>query len=421
MNIVIIGASFAGIACALEARNLYPQASIKVFEASDQLTYFPSSLQWNLRSQLKDFDPIFWKNIAELEAVDIQVIFNRPVTNIHPLDKTIETSEELISYDKLVLAMGASSDSNAIDGASQAGVFSLKTLKQGREAFKSIQKAQEIAIIGGGPIGIEMAEACLRQGKKVRLYEAGPYLDYKQFDPEFGSSLEENMRTQGIDIHLNRQIKKIETGLVIDGQANDLVLLGLNFRANSQLLEGLLDLHIDGRVKVNDDLSTSDPDIFAVGDMAYLPNQDLQAYTPLVSTAIRSGQMAAFNLLFSHQPFPPLIRMLGFRHFGNFRISVGQLESELAQPKSALVTHYQADGLRLKMVWARATGRLLGLQAESKDNCLALGNDMVTAISQGMTDHDLALRPFIFAPQEERLGLALHQACLEAWKARVMP
>ena len=425
MNIVIIGASFAGLACAIEARSLYPQAEIDVLEASDKIAYFPSSFQWNVKSGQEEFEASFWKDKKELEAADIQLHLQTKVLAIHPKKKSIQTERGEYSYDRLVLAMGAGSDSTYIKGTDQSGVYSLKTWKQGKAAFEALKEAGSVAIIGGGPIGIEVAEACLAQGKEVSLFEAGPYLDFKQFDADFSQTLEGTMKTQGAHLYLDSRVQAIhkehgQLNIQLDQAtlAADLVLLGVNFRPNSKILEGVLDLHMDGRVKVFDDLSTSDPHIFAAGDLAYLPCRQEEAYTPLVSTAIRSGQIVARNLFHSQQAFPPLIRLLGFHHFGLYRLSVGLLESELRLGQESLVSRYQTEDLELKLIWEKESGVILGLQVQSKSNCLALGNEMVLAIRQGLSDRDLALREFIFAPQEERLGLALHQACLEAWKGR---
>lgn len=426
MKIIIIGASFAGLACALEARSLYPQAQIAVFEATDQLAYFPSSLQWSLRRQDQAFTSSHWKTAEELAQAGIELYLGQPVDELDPEKQTIGSQGQVYSYDKLVLAMGASSDSTLIEGSRSQRVASLKTWQQGQEAFRGIQEAQRVAIVGGGPIGIEASQTCLALGKQVQLFEAGPYLDFKQFDQDFTEDLSQRMLDQGLDLHINERIESIkEEGqdlLLTSKQGTyeaDYVILGVNFRANSQLAAGLLDLHVDGRIQVDPYLKSSDPNIFAVGDLAYLPSLQEEAYTPLVSTAIRSGQVAAANLLFDQEAFPPLIRLLGFRHFGLYRISVGLLESEVQDPKELLVSHFQDAGLAIKSLWDRPTGRLLGLQAQSEDNCLALGNDVVTAIRHGLSDQDLAMREFIYAPQEERLGLALHQAFLQARKERL--
>ncbi|MBP2624279.1 NAD(P)/FAD-dependent oxidoreductase [Streptococcus oricebi] len=424
MKIIIIGASFAGVACAMEARKLYPQAQITVLEAGEEVAYIPNSLAWSLASG-RTFNPQNWSSQENLRALEIDLHLTCSVLSLDLNHKSLETSRGSFNYDRLVLAMGARSESNLIKGAKQNKVLGLKSFQQGQQAFSAIQEAQRIALVGGGPIGIEMSEACLKLGKEVKLFEEGPWLDFKQFDAPFTESLLTKMEEAGLDLYLNERVLAIEEqGANLSLETNrgrysaDLVLLAVNFRSNSQLLTNLLDLHLDGRVLVDSYLRSSAKDIFAVGDLAYLPTQQTEAYTPLISTAIRTGQVAAWNLLGPRLALPPLLRLVGYQHFGLYRLSVGLIEEEILD-QQAVHLHLQKEReLLLQTIWSRESGVLLGLQAMGEKNCLALGNLALAAIRGKRRAEDLVLDEFLFAPQDEALGYYLHQAALAVMRER---
>ena len=431
MKIVVIGASFAGLACALEARHLYPKAEIVVLEAGQNTAYIPNGLHWKLRGRIDELKEALWQPFDDWAAAGLDLRLGHRVTRINPASKTLQVDRQgqvqEITYDKLVLAMGSSPRSDYIKGSNAHGVLTIKDLEHSQQAVGILERAQKVAIVGGGPIGIEASETCLRLGKQVSLYEAGPHLDFKHCDRDFVAPLEEKMQAAGLDLHLQERVEELVShgtaGLVVQTskgqQAVDAVILGVNFRANSQLLEGLCDLELDGTVRVNDYLQTSQPDIFAVGDLAHLSHLQEATYQPLINTALRTGRLAAFNLLAPHLAFPARVRLVGFQHFGLYRLSVGMTEEEAGFQMEVRVTKVCKQGLTLKLVWQAKTGQLLGLQCLSEQNGLLLGNLAALSIRKQVTDEELAMQEFLFAPYEDSFGLALHEGALAAMKERV--
>lgn len=181
-----------------------------------------------------------------------------------------------VKYDKLVLATGASQVSLGINGNDLRGIYRIKNLNEGLEVNQrlDLNNVKNVAIIGGGYIGIEVAEAIQKRGKHVTIYDANPHLMMSHYDEPFGRLVEERLREKGIDLCLEEEVQsyvgksgRIDQIITDRGKySTDMAILTMGFLPNTSLGRFHLELYTNGAYIVNEYQQTSDPDIYAVGD-----------------------------------------------------------------------------------------------------------------------------------------------------------
>lgn len=435
MKIVIIGASFAGLSAALKVAQLYPDAEVLVLDRQDKLAYIPNSLNWGLRKgQKEDWDYRFFEQ-AQLEEAGIVLCLNQPVVGVDSDRQRVhlaDGSEE--SYDRLILATGSTQQSSYIEGSDLPGVLMSKDYAHSVSARRVLEKAERIAVIGAGQIGIEASETYAAMGKVVHLFEAQKSLDFKLYDQELLTPLEDSIREAGVQIHCQERVQRIEAveeGLRVIGLTKevtvDAVMLCAGFRPNTQFLEGLPILAEDRTVRVDSYLQTPLPSIFAVGDMVQLQLLDDKdfSYLPLINTALKTGEIAAYNLIEPRYQLPLSVRLVSGCHFGWYRTAIGLTAEEAALYEDISVVDYQAPFcvrdrslLRIRLIVAAATGRILGAQALSQRDCTTLFQALVYPMAEQKTDRDLAFQDFLFTAGEVELFYHLHKVLLKSLDQR---
>ena len=182
MQIVIVGGSFAGMSCALTAARLYPNAEIKVIDKQATVGFIPSGLNLKLNGEIKDLAEAYFLTEKEYLMAGIQLLREQEVTAIYPDTQTVETihsngDKQVITYDKLVLAMGSKQSSVLVSHLNDERIVSTKEYHYAQEADRIIEAAQHIAVIGGGQIGMEASQALVNANKQVSLIEANETLE----------------------------------------------------------------------------------------------------------------------------------------------------------------------------------------------------------------------------------------------------
>lgn len=430
MQIVIVGASFAGLSAALKAVQLYPEASVVVLDRQDKLAYIPNSLNWSLKEG-KAFQDYRFFCQEDLEAAGVTCHLHHQVVSLDATRQAVVLADgSRISYDKLILATGSTQESSYIEGSDLPGVLMSKDYANSLEARTVLNEAESIAIIGAGQIGIEASETYAGLGKKVYLFEANPSLDFKIFDGEMLVPLEEAMLAKGIQIAYQQRVQKIEaseTGLRVITPSQtvtvDAVMLCAGFRPNTHFLDQWPILAPDRTVEVDAYLRTTLPHVFAVGDMLRLPLLDDRdmSYMPLINTALKTGELASYNLFEPRYPLPLSVRLVSGYHFGWYRTAIGLTADEASLYERISVVDYQAPfsirdqrPLVIRLVVVQDTGRLLGAQALCQRDCSSLLQALVYPMAEKKTDADLAFQDFLFTAGEMELFYHLHQVLLQS-------
>lgn len=377
MNIIIVGASFSGLSAAIKARQLYPQASVRVIERRSTLPDLPNSF-WS-RKETGSIESMKMFEEEKVRRAGIELSLGTEVVTIKPEKQLVVLSHGgTLSYSHLILAMGSTQESSYIKGSHLPRVFTCKDVDNRPMAQDFLAATERVAIIGAGQIGIEASETYLQQGKTVYLFEANVSLDFKFFDSQMLDPLRKSLEDKGIQFFCQQRVKAIEEsegGLVVVASEQrvevDAVLLCAGFRPNTKLLADLPVLALDGTVKVDSYLRTPLPKIWAVGDLIALPLLEAAnlSYNPLINSALRTGALVAYNLVQPRYQFPSTTYLVACYQYGWYRTAIGLTAEEASLYHDISVVDYQApfslsnqNPIYMRLIVLAKTGRILGLR-----------------------------------------------------------
>lgn len=435
LEIVIIGASFAGLSSALTVKKLNPNTKVAIIDRQETVGFIPSSINRILKGKMSQLTEKNLITQQQLEDAGIELLLGQEVQSIDSNQKQVNLDKNTtIPYDKLILAMGSVQTSKRIEGADHTGVLTTKTLAESRHSQQALKEADHILIVGGGQVGLEAADAYTTRGKQVTIVESFDELAFKSFDSEMITELEKRMTAQGVRIYKNQQAESIqanENNLITLTSQNlelisDCVLLAINFRPNTKLVEKILDCHLDNTLEVDDYLRTSDPDIYATGDLIRVPylNTKSHYYLPFISHAIVTGRIAAMNALGYSEPLEPFARIVGAQLFGLYIASAGLTEEEaqLYHETTTTIDRQETEDqsvITVKLITEKSSGRILGGQVSSETNILPIIDTLATAIKGHLTDRDLTLQDYLYYAMDQTMTSALHETAFLSYQKRL--
>lgn len=421
MKVVIIGASYAGIAAALEVRNKHLNAEVILLEKKDRLGYIPNGLHLYWGNKIDHLDSAYFFTKEELEQRSIQCSMNTAVEKINTVKKEVEylhnEKEDTMAYDKLIIATGSSQLSQKIKGSDSETVLKYKGRYEAEMAIAKVGASRSVTIIGGGQVGVEAADLLKKQHKQVTLIESMDYVLFKYFDKDMIQPLQQKMLEEGIDLRLQQTVSSIEE--VENQQArvqiqkekikSEAVILSVNVRPDLHFLDEHIQLHMDQTIAVDRYMQTSVEDVFAVGDCIQLTfgEEDEMVYIPLVNNAVRTGMVAAQNLVQPKVPFKGSLRTIGTFAFGYYIASTGITEAESLFTGQAIKTARQevkltslpdTDTVMMKWIYDADTHALLGAQMLSTTDILEKINTLALAIQTNQTLEDLQQKDYFFHP-----------------------
>ena len=412
-DLLVIGGSAGGILSATMARKAYGDINITVIRDTDAvmvpcgIPYIYGTLKCTSKNVIPD------KMLADAK-IDLVV---GTVVKIDKDNKSVTTKEnETYSYKKLVIATGSLPIiPTFISGYELENVFPIyKNQDYLNTILEKLETVENVAVIGGGFIGVEFAEQISMTGKKVTLVEMADACLWQAFDKSYTDDIEQMMRDKGINVLTNTKVKKIigdkkaEAIELGNGEKipAELVILGLGARPNGILgKEAGLEVNEKGAIKVDQYTRTSDPDIFAVGDCAekkcFFTNKD--APVLLASTAAMEAKIAGSNAFqlrlirankgtisaFSTKIFGKTFAAAGLtearaRQEG-FTINVGEFTTMDRHPGSLPGT----STVQIKLIFSKCSGVILGAQISGGDSVGEMINIASLAIQKGMTATEL--------------------------------
>lgn len=421
MKVVIIGASFAGVAAALEVRKKQSDAEIILLEKQSTLGYIPNGLHLYWENRIADLDAAYFITKEQLEKQNIRCYLEAAVGKIDTVRKIVNylfhEEEASITYDKLIIATGSSQLSQKISGSDGENVLKYKRHSEAEEALAKVDASKSVTIIGAGQVGVEAADLLSKQEKKVTLIENMDYVLFKYFDKEMIQPLQRKMLEQGIDLRLNQTVSAIEaeagqTATVRFGNervTSDAVILGVNVRPDLHFLDEHIRLHMDHTIAVDRYMRTSVEDVFAVGDCIQLAygEEEETVYIPLVNNAVRTGIVAAANLVQPKMAFKGSLRTIGTFIFGYYIASTGMTEAEsvftgqkvkIYRQEVQLTSLPTSATVTIKWVYDATSHVLLGAQMISTSDILEKINTLALAIQTKQTLEDLQQKDYFFHP-----------------------
>lgn len=421
MRVVIVGGVAGGMSAATRMRRLDADAEIIVLEKSGHVSYANCGLPYFVGGVIEEEDALLLQTPASLHArfkLDVRVATE--VTSIDPAAKTVtvkdwQKSEEYeLSYDKLILSPGASPVVPPIPGINRA--LTLRTVEDVEKIADRVNaKPQSAVVIGGGFIGVEIAENLVHKGVPTTVVEAAPQV-LAPLDPEMATLVAKEMRKHGISLHLGVSAQEVTPTTVVLSDETvldaELVIMAIGVRPDTSLAKAAgLTIGTRGGIEVDDFNRTSNHDIYAVGDAAEKTDaiDGSATLVPLANLANRHGRVVADHI--AGRTTRP-IKTIGtaiVKVFDLMIAATGWNEKRLkAAGRDVMVIHthpnnhagYYPDAkqIALKLIFDPKTGEILGGQGVGVDGVDKRIDVIATAIRGGITAPELADLELAYAP-----------------------
>ncbi|NCB93058.1 MAG: pyridine nucleotide-disulfide oxidoreductase [Clostridia bacterium] len=427
MKVLIVGGVAAGTKIAAKLKREDRSAEVTILTKGKDISYAGCGLPYYVGDIIKERkDLVVNTPEAFSKLTGASVFTHTEVTHVNREAKNVEARDEetgkisTYTYDKLVIATGASPFLPDCEGTNLKNVFVMRT-PDDAVALREAVDAGEIkraVVVGGGFIGLEVAENLNAKDVKVSVIDFAPHILPGFFDPEFSAYTEDKLADHGImcftgvaleSIIGTDKVEKVKTSR--RAMKADACILAMGVRPNTAFLNDSGIEMFKGTVITNQYLQTNDPDIYAVGDCAMVTNRvtgDAQ-WSPMGSTANIAGRIAAMNLAGKEIAYPGVLGTGVAKLAG---ICVGRTGLNEKPAKDAgydvetVVTvvddkahYYPGSGsFIIKMIADRASHKLLGIQVLGNESVDKVVDIAVTAISMKATLEDLQSMDFAYAP-----------------------
>jgi NADPH-dependent 2,4-dienoyl-CoA reductase/sulfur reductase-like enzyme len=432
MQLLVIGGSDAGIAAALRARELDPTAEATVVVADAFPNFSICGLPYYLSGDVGDWRDLAHRTTADLEQAGLQLLLDHTAQAIDPAAKRVTVTSQhggqrQLGYDRLVIGTGAVPVRPPIDGLDLAGVHVLHTMGDTFALHQALTAgARSVVIVGGGYIGLEMAEAFCARGLEVTMVEQAPAV-MPTVDLELGRLLGEELRRHDVQVVSDVTVKAIHNdagGLTVAGQPDfaataELVLVVVGVRPDTELAVAAgVETGVRGALQVDRQMRTNLPDVLAAGDCVETWHRllDRPAYLPLGTTAHKQGRIAGETAVGGDREFAGSLGTQVVKVFDLAVARTGLRDPEAAQagfdPLTVGSVQYDhkayypgAHELHLRLTGDRQTGRLLGAQLVghhdgevAKRIDIPAGALFHTMTVDGLNDLDLSYTPPFGSP-----------------------
>ena len=422
-RLLVIGGDAAGMSAAAQARRLRPDLRITVLEQGPDVSYSACGIPYWVGDLVSDRDRLIARTPAQFEAQDIEVRTGTRAEEIDLAAGSVRTSAgELLGYDRLVVATGGRPTRPPIPGLDAEGVHGVHRLADGADIRAAIAAGAERAVVlGGGYIGLEMAEVLHARGLAVTVVLADP-LPMAQLDPDMGERVCAAMGAMGIDVHPGEPVREIEAdtdGVVravrTDAAAYpaDLVVLGLGMGPEVALAHqaGLL-LGPTGAVEVDrSQRCTGHPEVFAAGDCSqtYSRITGEAVHIALGTHANKQGRVAGSVIGGRPARFAGVlgtaVTKVGDTEVGLTGLSSAAAEragyaarAEVVQGTTRAGYFPGAEDITVKLISERGSGLLLGAQIVGGPGSGKRIDVFATAIWAGLSAEELAGSDLSYAP-----------------------
>lgn len=444
MKVAVIGCTHAGTAAIVNTAKLYPDAQITVYERNDNISFLSCGIALYVGGVVKDPEGLFYSSPQQLAELGVVTKMLHEVTEVDTQGKRLKardltTGQELEdTYDKLIVTTGSWPIIPKLEGIKLDNILLSKNYNHSNTIIEKAKDAKRITVVGAGYIGIELVEAFQMNGKEVTLIDSMDRILNKYLDSDYTDRIEASLEEHGIKLALGQTVTRFEgeqgkvSKVITDKGAyeTDLVILCIGFRPNTDLLKGQVDMLPNGAIIVNKYMQSSQPDVFAAGDSCaihYNPTGK-NAYIPLATNAVRMGTLVARNLVEPTIPYMGTQGTSGIKIYEQNIAGTGLTESaavdEGLDVEAVLIEDsYRpefmptAEKVLLKVVYERASRRIVGAQLMSEVDLTQSINTLSVCIQNHMTVDQLAFIDFFFQPHYNKPWNFLNTAGLQALPA----
>lgn len=427
MKVLIIGGVAAGTKAAAKLKREDYSMEVTIITKGSDISYAGCGLPYYVGDVIHKKEQLIVNTPESFEKLTgVRVITNTEAVKVRREEKLVEavhteTGETVTyPYDKLVIATGASPIRPSMEGIDLEGIYFMRTPQDAISLRERLEKkdVKRAVVVGGGFIGLEVAENLASQGIRVSVIDLADHV-LPGFDPEMAEYVENYLADQGIMTFTGTKLE----GFVGEGKLEkvktsrkamkaDIAVLSIGIRANTDFLEGSgIALMPNRTIKVNAYMQTNDEDIYAAGDCAMVTNRitGQEAWSPMGSSANMEGRLLAENITGKKKAYPGVLgtavcKLPGL-NAGRTGLTVSQAEAAGYNPVSVLTVvddkaHYypEAGTFIVKMIADRTSDRFLGLQVLGKGAVDKMTDIAVTALTMKATLQDLENMDLAYAP-----------------------
>jgi NADPH-dependent 2,4-dienoyl-CoA reductase/sulfur reductase-like enzyme len=447
---VVVGGDAAGMSAASKAKRDDPDLDVVVFEKGEWVSYGACGLPYYIKGEIQSLDELVSVTPEEFrEERDVDLRTGHEVVDIDPDDRTVTArhsgGEVHQSYDALLVATGSDAVTPPIDGVDRDGVYTLGSMSDGKELrdYVSRARAEEdlqqpdrgpacqfletcngpVGIVGGGYIGVEMAEALAANDFEVHLFQRGDRL-LKPFSEATSETVLDHLRDQGVAVYLGAEVEALAGGstdaveAVVTGDDRvpvEMVLVGTGVRPRTTLAaDAGVELGATGAIATDRYRETNVPDVYAAGDCAeadHVVTGD-PVYVPLALTANRHGRAVGQTVAGTPTEGGGVAGTAAIKAFEVEAARTGILDHDVAReagfdPFTTTIEvksragYYPAGGtVQVTLALDRPSGQVLGgsLVSEYGEGAVHRSHALVGAVTEGVTVADLANYDLAYAP-----------------------
>lgn len=447
-RLVVVGGDAAGMSAASQARRRRgpDELEILAFEQGEHVSYSACGIPYLVGGEVTGPDRLIARSPGtfrdeldigvrlrhRVESVDLE----RRAVRVRDLDTGRESWE---GFDQLMIATGAVPNRPPVPGIDAVGVFGVQTLDDGLAVRRALEdeSVHRVVVVGGGYIGLEMAEAFLHRGREVTVVDAAPAV-MSTLDPDMGALVADAMREMGIGVHCSEPLLGVETHAgrvtgVVTGTGTrpaDLVLLGLGVRPHVALAEGAgLKIGASGGVEVDQQMRTSASGVWSAGDCAEKFHRISRAPVAIAlgTHANKEGRVAGINIGGGYATFPGVLGTAVSKVCSLEIARTGLTESEAAQvgfetlsvvvDSTTRASYYpDATTIKTKLVVEKGSGRLLGAQILGREGAAKRIDVLATALWGEMPVDEILGLDLSYAPPFSPVWDPVLIAARKAWE-----
>ncbi len=429
MKILVIGGIAAGMSVAAKASRTNPDAKITVIEKENYVSFGACGLPYYIGGQFDDENEMYSRTPDQMRKSGIEILLKHEVTEVNFDSKSLtaldldSNTEHTLKYDRLMIATGASAIMPPIPGIESSNVYSMTKPYDGNKFKENLGTMNDIVIVGGGFIGVEMAEQLAHLGKTVHVIEAQDTIMSGPFDTEFSEKLKESLEASGVHVHVSTTAQSFTShdGVVTAVETSngtfkaDAVVVSVGFRPNTAFLKGQLDMLGNGAIITDNFGETSIKDVFSAGDCAAVNHRISKAqYIPLATYANKMGRLIGTNIVSDKKDWLAFNGALGSGAIkaGDFEAASTGITEKTAKAldinyKTTLVytnnhSNYYTDvaqeKIMIKLIYKEDTKVLLGAQVFGRNEAVLRIHALTTAIHAELTTDEIGFIDYAYAP-----------------------
>lgn len=442
MNYVIIGGDAAGMSAAMEIVRNEKNPNITVLEQGHIYSYGQCGLPYVISGEIEKSSDVIARSVEEFrDKYGIHAKTGHEVREVDTENKVVRgrilhSLEDFeVPYDKLLIATGAAPVWPDWEGMDLKGIYPLKTIPDTERILTHLKKdVQKVAIIGGGYIGLELAESFRDLDKEVRLFQRGNQLA-NIFDEDMAELILREAERNNVHVHLKEEVQSFSGHETVQkvhtdkGEYEaDLVIVAIGVRPSTSFIEGVDKLK-NGAIIVDKHMVTSLPDIYAAGDCAshYHMLKEDHDYVPLGTTANKQGRIAGLNMIGYANEFKGILGTSILKFFDLDLGKTGLSEKELKDTGVEYETNTRIghdvagyypgkESLYTKLIWEKDTQCLLGAQIIGGNGVDKRIDVLAVALTQKMCLGELLDLDLSYAPPYNGVWDPIQQIAKRNWK-----